>query len=257
MEIWSLGLEDTLEECMATTAVFLPEESHGQGGWRATGHGFTQSRTQLKQLSTHTHRQILGSFSINLPFCLSSIFLSFSYIISSMILILICILVSLYIWAQWNIKFYLILFIIYLKFYYKNISSCTLLPIIYYYFLINTIYACVHAKSLQSCPTLCDPVDCSLSGCSVHGILQARILKCFPCPSPWACVIYCIADTIHSASHLFTPSALFTESRVHEAGAKRQEEDMRSHRNWRHIYSLLTGTTDIIQPLSCLTQEPY
>ena len=28
----------------------------------------------------------------------------------------------------------------------------------------------------QSCPTLCDPVDYSLPGSSVHGILQARIL---------------------------------------------------------------------------------
>ena len=29
----------------------------------------------------------------------------------------------------------------------------------------------------QSCPTLCDPMDCSLSGSSVHGIFQARILE--------------------------------------------------------------------------------
>ena len=29
----------------------------------------------------------------------------------------------------------------------------------------------------QSCPTLWDPMDCSLSGPSVHGILQARILE--------------------------------------------------------------------------------
>ena len=29
----------------------------------------------------------------------------------------------------------------------------------------------------QSCPTLCDPMDCSLPGSSVHGILQARILE--------------------------------------------------------------------------------
>ena len=29
----------------------------------------------------------------------------------------------------------------------------------------------------QSCPTLWDPVDCSLPGSSVHGILQARILE--------------------------------------------------------------------------------
>ena len=32
------------------------------------------------------------------------------------------------------------------------------------------------AKSLQSCPTLCDPMDCSLPGFSIHGILQARTL---------------------------------------------------------------------------------
>ena len=36
---------------------------------------------------------------------------------------------------------------------------------------------CVHTKSLQSCPTLCDPIDCSPPGSSVHGILQARILE--------------------------------------------------------------------------------
>ena len=29
----------------------------------------------------------------------------------------------------------------------------------------------------QSCPTLCDPVDCSLPGFSIHGTLQARILE--------------------------------------------------------------------------------
>ena len=32
-------------------------------------------------------------------------------------------------------------------------------------------------KLLQSCPTLCDPMDCSLPGSSVCGILQARILE--------------------------------------------------------------------------------
>ena len=37
--------------------------------------------------------------------------------------------------------------------------------------------ACMHAKSLQSCPTLCDPTDGSPLGSPVHGILQARILE--------------------------------------------------------------------------------
>ena len=43
----------------------------------------------------------------------------------------------------------------------------------------------------QSCPTLCDPKDCSLPGSCVHGIsqartgfLQARILEWLPCPPP-------------------------------------------------------------------------
>ena len=33
------------------------------------------------------------------------------------------------------------------------------------------------AKSLQSCPPLCDPVDGSPPGSCVHGILQARVLE--------------------------------------------------------------------------------
>ena len=36
---------------------------------------------------------------------------------------------------------------------------------------------CMGAKSLQSCPTLCDPMNCNLPGSSVHGILQARTLE--------------------------------------------------------------------------------
>ena len=41
----------------------------------------------------------------------------------------------------------------------------------------NCKKSCIYAKSLQSCPTLCDPMDCSLPGYSVHGIRQARILE--------------------------------------------------------------------------------
>ena len=44
---------------------------------------------------------------------------------------------------------------------------------------------CLHlcAKSIQLCPTLCDPVDHSPPGSSVHGILQARILEWVAMPS--------------------------------------------------------------------------
>ena len=37
--------------------------------------------------------------------------------------------------------------------------------------------ACMHAKSLQSCSTLCNPMDSSPPGSSVHGSLQARVLE--------------------------------------------------------------------------------
>ena len=39
------------------------------------------------------------------------------------------------------------------------------------------IAAAATAKSLQSCPTLCDPMDGSPPGFSVYGILQARTLE--------------------------------------------------------------------------------
>ena len=41
----------------------------------------------------------------------------------------------------------------------------------------DPFFSCVHSKSLQSCLTLCDPMDCSLPGFSVRGILQAGILE--------------------------------------------------------------------------------
>ena len=44
-------------------------------------------------------------------------------------------------------------------------------------FAFRCLSLCVYAKSLQLCLTLCDPMDCSPPGSSVHGILQARILE--------------------------------------------------------------------------------
>ena len=38
-------------------------------------------------------------------------------------------------------------------------------------------YIYLHVKSLSSCPTVCNPMDCSPPGFSVRGILQARILE--------------------------------------------------------------------------------
>ena len=43
--------------------------------------------------------------------------------------------------------------------------------------LVNPAAAAAAAKSLQSCPTLCEPIDGSLPGSSTPGIFQARVLE--------------------------------------------------------------------------------
>ena len=56
--------------------------------------------------------------------------------------------------------------------------------VLYSAFFTNTqrtltwnVFATAAAKSLQSCPTLCDPIDSNPLGSSVPGILQARTLE--------------------------------------------------------------------------------
>ena len=47
------------------------------------------------------------------------------------------------------------------------------------------VYHNMKVKVAQSCPTLWDPMDCSLPGSSVQGVLQARVLACWQLfPSP-------------------------------------------------------------------------
>ena len=69
----------------------------------------------------------------------------------------------------------------------KHIMHIYMYTYIYMYIYMH-IYTCVHvyiyiwyaaaaAKSLQSCPTLCDPIDGSPPGSPVPGILQVRTLE--------------------------------------------------------------------------------
>ena len=58
-------------------------------------------------------------------------------------------------------------------------TACILPPC-----LFNLYAECVHAKSLQSGSTLCNPMDRAMQGSSIHGILQARILDWVAMPFP-------------------------------------------------------------------------
>ena len=71
----------------------------------------------------------------------------------------------------------------------------------------------VPVLSFQSCPTLCDPMDCSPVGFSVHGILQAKMLEWVAAPSSqgsswprdWVHVS-CIAGRFFTTEPLGKPS---------------------------------------------------
>ena len=47
--------------------------------------------------------------------------------------------------------------------------------------------AATAAKSLQSCPTLWDPIDGSPPGSSIHGIFPARVLE-------WGAIVFSVSD---------------------------------------------------------------
>ena len=75
-----------------------------------------------------------------------------------------------------------------------------------YFSVVNTMPCC--AKSLQLCLTLCDLMDYSLPGASVHGILQARILEWVAVPSSrgssWPRDGTHISCSSHTAGEFFT-----------------------------------------------------
>ena len=73
-------------------------------------------------------------------------------------------------------------------------------------------HACMHAKSLQSCLTLCDPMDSSPPGSSVHRILQARIRSGLSCPSLLTSICSLITATTIQIQNRWSLLQFFSES---------------------------------------------
>ena len=75
----------------------------------------------------------------------------------------------------------------------------------------------MHAQSLQLCQTLCNPMDCSPPGSSVHGIFQARILGWVAMsssrgssqPRDWTCISYISSIASRFFTHWDTWEASF------------------------------------------------
>ena len=67
------------------------------------------------------------------------------------------------------------------------------------HFLLQCMIVKSESEVAQSCPTLSDPMDCSLPGSSVHGILQARILE-------WGAIAFS-SVSMYYASNLLTETS--------------------------------------------------
>ena len=75
------------------------------------------------------------------------------------------------------------------------------------------------------CLTLCDPMDCSPPGSSVHGILQARILEWVACPPPGD-----LPDPVKEPTSLTSPALageFFTTWKAHSPNQTRRQKPPR------------------------------
>ena len=63
------------------------------------------------------------------------------------------------------------------------------------HFLLQCMKVKSESEVAQSCPTLSDPMDCSLPGSSIHGIFQARVLE-------WGATAFSIAMSIWLGSRI-------------------------------------------------------
>ena len=64
-----------------------------------------------------------------------------------------------------------------------NVCGCGCVGVVVGVWVCMVVCECVCVLVAQSCLTLCDSMDCSPPGSSVHGILQARILEWVAMPS--------------------------------------------------------------------------
>ena len=113
------------------------------------------------------------------------------------------------------------------------------------------LFSCLPAKSLQSCPTLCNPMDGSPPGFSVHGILQARILEwaamgVVPAKGLNPCLL-CVSVSPALAGRFFTTST---------TGKSLFSPPLNKYFKCLSLFfSLELGTNDCLLPGNCQVSE--
>ena len=88
------------------------------------------------------------------------------------------------------------------------------------HFLLQCMKVKSESEVAQSCPTLQDPMDCSLTGSSVHGIFQARVLEwgaiAFSGSTYYPTLKLSLSFKLHYFSVTFIPAAQFITWSVRE-----------------------------------------
>ena len=101
------------------------------------------------------------------------------------------------------------------------------------------------AKSLQSCPTLCHPMNCSPPGSSFHGVLQARVLEWVAVPSSrgsspprdQTCISY--VSCIGRQSCFFATNATWQTCMGAQKAQNSQSNLEKENQSWRNQFPWL------------------
>ena len=114
------------------------------------------------------------------------------------------------------------------------------------YSLCHFLLQCMRVKSesevTQSCPTLSDPMDCSLPGSSVHGIFQSRVLE-------WVAIAFSKRRSYRlfqfswkqSFSHSTFPSYLPVFSPILQVLYRNKTGDSSPFATWEAVFMVFGG----------------
>ena len=129
--------------------------------------GVAKSRTRLSTAQTH--------LSVYLPVCLPTHLLNGCQSVSPSTMTHLPLYLKFFNLSTFYPSLYLPLYSSSFYFSFSYVLTC--MSYLSIHASIHLSYIYLGAKLLQSCLTLCDPMDCSPPGSSVHGILQARTLE--------------------------------------------------------------------------------
>ena len=112
------------------------------------------------------------------------------------------------------------------------------------HFLLQCMKVKSQSEVTQLCPTLSDPMDCSLPGSSIHGIFQARVLE-------WGAIAFCKRCSYHPGNDkgLGAPSGTRVKGQILEQKCLKSSYHLGNYKGFRSSVPGTGGRTNIYFPL--------